>query len=278
MDKAIQENTELRDEELYALLDKAWETDDRLCVSEELIQKTLKRAAEETDSKVIPFETAAKRKLSPMKYVGVAAAAVFVAVLGVNAFGNGGFLENNIKIEATADNASRKSDGAEYYESSQANTAKVNSENAADGWWYSESENAHDLLADAQETLEPRRPGAEIREEAVAMSGMTLTLPQELSAALIDTGNVPVSDTVECWEFATGEKEWETELLNRIKDGASFGNGLPHSGTYEYVLECIDGTQKKLEYHEPLDLIVRIETKQGTLWGLMGDDCFWVLE
>ena len=57
MDKAIQNNEELQDDELYALLDKAWETE-KLCVSEELIQKTLKRAAEETDSKVISMETA----------------------------------------------------------------------------------------------------------------------------------------------------------------------------------------------------------------------------
>ncbi|MBQ8548564.1 MAG: hypothetical protein IJ427_08700, partial [Lachnospiraceae bacterium] len=71
MDKAIQDNTELQDEELYALLDKAWEAE-RLCVSEELIQKTLKRVAEETDTKVISFETAKKRKMSPMKYAGVA--------------------------------------------------------------------------------------------------------------------------------------------------------------------------------------------------------------
>ena len=76
MNKAWEQNTdEMQDEELYALLDRAMETE-RLCVSEELIQKTLKRVAEEESTKVVSFDTARKKKLSPVKYAGVAAAAL----------------------------------------------------------------------------------------------------------------------------------------------------------------------------------------------------------
>lgn len=277
MDKAIQDNTELRDDELYALLDKAWETE-RLCVSEELIQKTLKRAAEETDTKVISFESVAKRKFSPMKYVGVAVAAVFVVVLGVNVFGNGGFFANKAQMEATADRSGYKADGAEAYERSEASIAMGNGADSDDGrWHYSKSMENAGVLADAADEAEAFDSAVGIKEEA-GMSGTTEILSEKTVDALCAVGADPVSDTAECWAFVDNEIVWDTELLNCLKAGAVFEKEFPYSGTYQYVLQCNDGTRKILECREPLDLVVRMETKQGMLWGLFGANVFFVME
>ncbi len=275
MDKVRQDNTELRDEELYALLDKALETDDRLCVSEDLIQKTLKRAAEETDTKVISFETAAKRKISPMKYMGIAVAAVFVAVIGVSVLGNGGFLTNNTRQEADADRAGHKSDGEVPYEKNEEGTVMINSADAEVGLGYhSKAGEAEEMFADVankEETLDTA-------PEIVGMSGTKEALPLELADALSEAGMTAVSETVECWEYADGEIDWRTELLNSLKAEENFGKKFPTSGAYQYVLNCNDGMQKILEYREPLDLIVRIETEQGMLWGLLGEQGLFVIE
>ncbi len=286
MDKAMQDNKELRDEELYALLDRAWETDERLCVSEDLIQKTLKRAAEEKDSKVISFETAAKRKISPMKYVGVAVAAVFVAVLGVNAFGNGGFVANDVKMEATADGTGQKLDSMSIqYDSSEASTAMVNNaDKPGNKSYYSRSGDEGDLLADigTDVSVPLEAPEENSESEAVGgeveMSAMTLELSQRSAGVLKDAGMAPVSDNVECWAFADVETDWERELLNSLAAGVLWGNQRPEYGTYRYMLEGKDDARYVMEYNAPLDLIVRIETEKGVLWGFLGADSFFFTE
>ena len=294
MDKAMQDNKELQDEELYALLDKALETDDRLCVSEDLIQKTLKRAAEETDTKVISFESAAKRKISPMKYVGVAVAAVFVAVLGVGAFRNGGLVRNDTQMEATAERAGHKSDGAGIrYDASEASTAMVNNGDAEDGQWhYSKSGRAEDLLADtvtekmtdnsgllvAPEENPAETTNAETGEGVVEMSAVTVELSQMLAGVLKDAGMAPVSRDVECWEFADVETNWERELLNCLAAGVLWENQRPEDGTYRYVLGSKGDIAYVMEYKEPLNFIVRIETEKGALWGFLGAGSFFFTE
>lgn len=288
MNEAMQDNKELRDEELYALLDKALETDDRLCVSEDLIQKTLKRAAEETDTKVISFEAAAKRKISPMKYVGVAVAAAFVAVLGVTAIRNGGFVANDVQMEATADGAGYKSNGTGIrYDSSEASVVTADSADAqGDKWYYSRSGDAEDLeiLTDksvqliAPEENQAETPNVETGEGVVEMSAMTVELSQRLAGVLKDAGMAPVTHDAEYWEFADGEKDWERELLNCLAAGELWGNHRPDDGTYRYVLESKDDMQYVMEYNEPLDLIVRVETEKGALWGLLGTGSFFFTE
>jgi len=287
MDKLLQDN-EMQDEELYALLDKALETDSRLCVSEDLIQRTLKRAAEETDTRVISFESAAKRKISPMKYVGVAVAALFVAVLGVSAIRNGGFVADDVQMEATADRAGSKSSEAGIrYDTSEASTALVNNADAVDGrCHYSRSGDDSDLeiLTDknvqlvAPEENPAETTNAETGGGVVEMSAVTVELSQMLAGVLKDAGMAPVSDTMECWEFAEAETDWERELLNCLAAGALWGNQRPEYGTYRYVLEGKGGTSYVTEYREPLDLIVRIETEKGALWGLLGADSFFFTE
>lgn len=283
MDKAIQDNKELRDEELYALLDKAWEAEPRLCVSEELIQKTLKRTAEETDTKVVSFETAKKRRISPVKYIGVAVAALFVAVVGVNAFGNGRFVAKDAQMEAAPGDAA-KADGVVAYQS-EASTAMVNSADGQENEWYS-SRSGHDeasdvgpdILIEGLKDNAVTAPEEEVATDAVEMSAMTTTFSQMLAGVLKDAGFSPVSDVAECWEFAVTETDWERELLNSLAAGEFWGNHCPEDGAYCYILLGKDGSRYVMEYNEPLDMIIRIETENGALWGLLGEGSFFFAE
>ena len=287
MDKLLQDN-EMQDEELYALLDKALETDSRLRVSEDLIQRTLKRAAEEPDTRVISFETAVKRKISPMKYAGIAVAAVFVAVLGVSAFRNGGLVRNDTQMEATADGAGYKSNGMNtHYDRSEAGIATADSADASGNkWYYSRSgdDSELEILSDVDiQLVAPEENQAETTKEegsvdVVEMSATTVTLSQMLAGVLKDAGMAPVSDGVECWMFADTATDWERELLNSLAAGELWGNQCPEYGTYRYVLESKDDIRYVMECNEPLDLIVRIETEQGALWGLLGADSFFFTE
>ena len=291
MDNLLQDN-EMQDEELYALLDKALETDSRLCVSEELIQKTLKRAAEEKDTKVVSFEAAAKKKLSPMKYMGIAVAAVFVAVLGVNAFGNGGLLADKAQMEATADRMERKTNEAGFlYDGNGAGIATADSADAPENKSYhNRAGNEPDSEAETQTSVLSESPKenqtdnmksedmSEVVDGAVEMSATTVKLSERVAGVLKDAGMAPVFDDAECWEFADTEADWERELLNCLAAGVLWGNQPPEYGAYRYVLTGKENAQYVMEYNEPLDLIVRIETEQGTLWGLLGAGGFWVLE
>jgi len=283
MDKAIQDNKELQDEELYALLDKAWETEPRLCVSEELIQKTLKRAEEETDTKVVSFETAKKRKISPVKYIGVAAAALFVAVVGVRMLGNGSFVAKDAQMEAAPGNAA-KTDGAVAYHS-EASTAMVNSADAQEDKWYSsrsgheeDSDVGSNILIEGLKDNAVTAPEEEVATDAVEMSAMTTTFSQKLAGVLKDAGFPPVSAEAECWEFAATDMDWERELLNSLVSGGFWGNHCPEGGAYRYVLLGTDNSRYVIEYREPLDMVIRIETEKGVLWGLLGADGFFYAE
>lgn len=288
MDKAMQNKNEMQEEELYALLDKAMETE-RLCVSEDLIERTLKRVAESEDTGVISFEAAKnKRGISPVRYMGIAVAAVFVAVLSVNAFGNGGFVTNDVQMEATADWAGQKSDGAGIrYDGSEASMVTADTADApGEKSYYSRSGVAEDLLDDTDngyEALseESEKSMAASEPEAggeVEMSAMQVTLSQKLAGTLKEAGMAPVSGEAEYWEFVAVDTDWEKELLNSLAAGELWGNQCPEYGAYRYVLEGRDGIRYVMEDKEPLDVIIRIETEQGALWGLLGADCFWFVE
>ena len=294
MDKAIQDNKELQAEELYALLDKAWETEPRLCVSEELIQKTLKRAAEETDNKVVSFETAKKRSISPVKYMGVAVAALFVAVVGVRMLGNGGFVAKDAQMEAAPGNMASESESVAAYDGSGLGIQTMDSADAEEKKWYSSrSGNGADLHADAdadkEDVFEASEENhadvsadvqvTEIEKGTVEMSAMTVTLSQRLADVLKDAGMTSVSGEAECFEFAATDADWERELLNCLAAGELWDNGRPEDyGTYRYVLESTDEVRYEIEYREPLDMILRIETEKGTLWGLLGEGSYFFTE
>ncbi len=258
MDARLQGNNEMQEEELYALLDKAWETD-RLCVSEELIQKTLKRVAEE-DTKVISFEKAAKKKLSPIKYVSVAAAAVFVLAIGMSTLGRSGLMNDKAQMEAACDNASRKTEHAASYDGE----ALAEQDSVSGDWHYSVSDSTNGMVADMAEDVDARGSKSVLRGETMVLSG-------RLEETLTDAEMAPVSQKAECWEFVYREELWEEELLRCLEAVQVFETGLPENGAYSYVLGCEDGSRETIHCEEPLDLIVCIKTTKGTLWGLYGE-------
>lgn len=285
MDKLMQENDEMQDEELYALLDKAFETD-RLCVSEDLIQRTLARVAEEQEPKVISFEKAAKRKIPAVKYIGVAAAAVLVVFVGVRTLGNGKVSMDTAPMEAEAEYAGyvNKTEAADGTDSR--GVAAADSRKNGTGYYYSVTDSdavtnhevVGDMLADAvvpkEDVTGMQLPGSEVREESESVSALTgawLTLSAEMKEALTAVDAEPVSGKAEYWEFVQREETWETELFYELAAAMDvFGESLPESGEYHYSLECGDGNTQMICSEYPLDGIVRVETKKGTLWGLFG--------
>lgn len=275
MNNRMQDTEELQDEELYALLDKAMETD-RLCVSEDLIQKTLKRVAEEGGSKVVSFETVKKRRSSPVKYAG-AAAAVLVLALGVRAVSLGSLnAKDNMQMAARNDMTERKN---ESYGKSGMCAEVPMTENSVllDGDAnYGVSDSTSDFIADVAEESETMKPTAESRGGEYAMNGVSLVVSDRLSEALRGAGWA--LNAGEYWEFADREELWEEELMRVLMAGECFEEGFPEKGTYRYVLDRKNGDFCTVRSKEPLDAIVRLETEKGVIWGLIGNRSLFYAE
>ncbi|MBE5930477.1 MAG: hypothetical protein E7268_05360 [Lachnospiraceae bacterium] len=282
MDNLLQNRDEMQDEELYALLDKALDTE-RLCVSEDLIQKTLRRVAEEDNSKVISFEKAAKRKLPAVKYISVAAAALFVIVLGVGVLRGGVTAGDSVQMEAVYDNGAGNKGLMTADKTESAGISVV--DNADGTMQYSYSTNGagdkHDAAEDMSDAVEVApegdavvqedrgRPQATAKNENV-LEGTVTILSAELAEALTAVGAEP--GEAEYWEFVQRDTTWEKELFRELAAAMDvFGETLPESGAYSYSLECANGNGKTIYCEYPLDGIVRIETSKGVLWGLLGD-------
>lgn len=269
MDKTMQETKELRDEELYALLDKAME-DERLCVSEALVQKTLQRVKEENNAKVLPARKTAGKKYRFMKYAGVAAAAVFVLVLGIKGIGGQKFMNDNMQEEAGQDYRARKSEksGANGFERTEApldsdGLMMQAAESVSDSMYSTRESEGQDSADDTAEAPVQSR-GAEYLQAAVVL------LPSDVQEALADAGYVPVTGTGECWEYAQRDGDFTSELVTALVAEETWPGKFSDTGAYEYVISLRDGSKKTVGSGEPLDLIVRIETKQGILWCLLG--------
>lgn len=275
MDNLLQNRDEMQDEELYALLDKALDTE-RLCVSEDLIQKTLRRVAEEDNSKVISFEKAAKRKLPAVKYISVAAAALFVVVLGVGVLRGGVTAGDSVQMEAVYDNGAGNKGLMTADKTESAGLSVADSADGVTQFYY--STNGAEDMSDAVEVApegdavvqEDRgRPQATAKNENV-LEGTVTILSAELAEALTAVGAEP--GDAEYWEFVQRDTTWEKELFRELAAAMDvFGETLPESGAYSYSLECANGNGKTIYCAYPLDGIVRIETSKGVLWGLLGD-------
>jgi len=279
MNRTMQDNSEMRDEEIYALLDKALDTK-RLCVSEELIQKTLKRvAAEEEGAKVISFEKAAKRKLSPMKYVGVAAAAVLVAFLGVRTLGNGGFSKETAPMEATNGNAANKTEAmlADCVDGRGFLVMDNKSKSSEHFYSISDSDDALNSMATEEAVTDMELPKEET-EGLTSMRCATVSVSERLAEAMDAAGKMLVSRDAECWEFVSREENWENALFEGLAAGVAFSDELSEAGDYSYMLVRKDGSVKHIKFGQPLDLIVRLETEKGTLWCLFGGEVFFRTE
>ncbi len=279
MDNLLQNREELQDEELYALLDKALTTE-RLCVSEELIQKTLKRVEEEENSKVISLEQERKRKLPAMKYISVAAAALFVAVLGVGVVRSGSFSTDSVEMEATYDKGARKTESllADSAAGEGISVAENKDDASTHSHYYSSTNGGGDMAADAVEgetVVQEDRGMPKASDEADAaefLEGCRVSISAELTEALTAVGAKPVSGAAEYWEFVQRDTTWEKELFKELAAAMDvFGEQLPENGTYRYRLEDVNDNGKTIYCEYPLDGIVRIETGKGVLWGLIGE-------
>lgn len=275
MDNLLQNRDEMQDEELYALLDKALDTE-RLCVSEDLIQKTLRRVAEEDNSEVISFEKAAKRKLPAVKYISVAAAALFVVVLGVGVLRGGVTAGDSVQMEAVYDNGAGNKGLMTADKTESAGLSVADSADGVTQFYYStngaeDMSDAADVAPEGEAAVQEDRgrPQATAKNENV-LEGTVTILSAELAEALTAVGAEP--GEAEYWEFVQRDTTWEKELFRELAAAMDvFGETLPESGAYSYSLECANGNGKTIYCAYPLDGIVRIETSKGVLWGLLGD-------
>lgn len=276
MDNLLQNRDEMQDEELYALLDKALVTE-RLCVSEELIQKTLQRVAEEEDSKVISFEKAAKRKLPAVKYISVAAAALFVVVLGVGVIRGGVTGADSVQMEAVHDNAVGKKGLLTADSSGNGGIFAADNTDGTPQYHYYSINSAEDMSDAVEVALEGEAVVQEDRgrplateDNGSALEGTGNALSAELADALTAVGAEP--GEAEYWEFVQRDTTWEKELFREIAAAMDvFGETLPENGTYSYKLLGKDGSVHVIYSEYPLDGIARLETSKGVLWGLIGE-------
>ncbi len=271
MDKLLQDDKELQDEELYALLDKALESD-RLCVSEELIQKTLRRVEAESASGVVSLEQKRKRKYPFMRYACVAAAAVLVLAVGVRTFSGKKFAAEDARKEATADGTYSNS-GANGFMQDSAVYPSEQSESDAVAWrddtddgagrgdyQYSKSErDGHPDAADLNE--ETRTP----------LTGRTVNVSERLLTALTELGFAITDSEADYWEFVQREDYWEEELLRRLA-ACDFDKGYQQDGSYSYVLAGKSGRTYTVDCEEPLDAVAGFQTEDGRLWIFFGQN------
>lgn len=273
MDNLLQDDKELQDEELYALLDRALETD-RLCVSEELIQKTLRRVEEESSSNVVSLEQKRKKRYSFMKYGCVAAAALLVLFVGVRTFGGKSFTMEEAQSDATADGMYSKTgngnaylqDSATYPAESEGNEAIIWENNADDGSVREEVSNSKSERNGYPDAV------ADMSEEAHdALTGSRMNVSAPLVAALTETGYKIVASEADYWEFVQREDYWEEELLRTLV-ACAYNKGYPEDGGYSYKLAGKTGSMYTVISNEPLDAIVGMETEDGMLWILFGQN------
>ena len=267
-----EKDTQMRDEELYALLDSVME-DERLTVREELIQATLQRVKSEEKAEVILMKKSGGKKYRMLSYAGMAAAAVLVVFVGIKTINNGGFSGSNMKAESVADGLLYEKNNGSFLTDS---TESVKSESESGGkknWYYSVADNA-----DGAELQEPSDMEADaICPEEVPERGgevklcSRVKLSAELQEAVSGTDNAEAVIWAECWILQPREGNWQEEMKKRL-EACTVEKELPEEGEYNYALCRDDGTVKNIAVETPLDLVVRIETESGELWGFFGEN------
>lgn len=270
MDKLLQDDKELQDEELYALLDKALESD-RLCVSEELIQKTLRRVEAESASGVVSLEQKRKRKYPFMRYACVAAAAMLVLAVGVRTFSGKKFAAEDARKEATADGMYSNS-GANGFMQDSAVYPSEQSESDAVAWRDDTDDGAG--RGDYQYSKSERdgHPNAATdlsEEECTPLTGSTENVSERVVTALTELGFAITDSEADYWEFVQREDFWETELLRRLV-ACDFDKGYAQEGSYSYELVDKAGRMYTVNCEEPLDAVAGFSTENGRLWILFG--------
>lgn len=268
-----EKETQMQDEELYALLDSVME-DERLTVREDLIQTTLQRVKEE-EAGLIPVKKSGRKLYRILSYAGMAAAAVLVLFVGVTTVNNGGFTGKNMKAESIAD-SSQYMDGSNLLTADGIESEK--SESGAEGkkhWYYSVADDADGVELQEPADMAPNAVAPEEKEEDIPeRGGDVLTSDRVMLSAGLQKilSGTDEEETVwaECFVIGQRKGNWQEEL-RRIIEACAVEGDLPAEGQYSYALVCADGSFGNINADGPLDLIVRIETESGELWGLFGE-------
>ena len=277
MNKELQNEVEMQDDELYALLDSAM-ADDRLCVSEDLIQKTLQRVKEENKTVTVARRKPKYRAWIP--YAGMAAAALLVVFVGTKTINN--VSKESADMAAPRSEASKAMDDGTYYSSSAESGGSVNgtaSTNAMDSFDMIMDENGHsrgqketplDCEDAKEENMVPDTTESYLRSEELVLSG-------EFFEFLKKGGYEPEDKMAECWEYAGNAADIETQMEEAILTVAVI-NGPDTIGGYRYTVLDGRGEKRVIVSEHPLDRIIRIRTDRGKLWFLMGTETMFYLE
>ncbi len=265
MDKPMQNQDEMQDKELYALLEQAL-TEERLCVSEELIQKTLRKIEEQETAVHVPVQKSKGKKFAVMRYTSVAAAAVLLVVLG---FGmQSGIGRKETTNEATQDImlSNVESEVAFEYYSGNVERGEAGATRKKETPFESKSEISYSVseaLADKYTLGEPETGYLE-------STGISIAVVRDNAEAGDAVAESELSG--EYWEFVDREDDWEAELMEMLADRESKEEPLPKTGEYVYALACNDGSRRSIGSEEPLVRIVKVQAEGEILWCLFGEE------
>lgn len=247
MDKAGQERKAEQDDELYALLEKAV-SDERLCVSGELIQKTLRRVQDGAEEKP------KRRYFVTLRYACAAAAALLAVVAGGVFFNRGGFLGGTKQSEMCPEweNAGRpvrmvtENSGGDL-------TPQVNAEG--------EKVQNYELQTADTDTLATHSG----TDGASSWNSERFAVSEELVAALAAAGYTISAKEAEYWEYAKAEED-----IRNIDRKQEIIAALYEAVPCDEAEESLSST--------PLYAAIKIETEQGALWILLGEKLYLVEE
>lgn len=281
MDKLGAEVWEEQDEELYALLEKAMSEDKRLTVSEELIQKTLKRV-EETSVQTDLTEKSYKKFYRPLRYAGVAAAAVLVLVIGAKAVGNGGFMsKDGMKAESAPGN------GIQFMSADSATEAEVydGTASGATGVYRYICEDKIGVVTDSSKAYDAPKSmafsdygtvddGSDYVTENEECSE-SVALSEEFKEMLASLGYTVTGAEGVCRTFDSAETDGvEARMIKKLE---SLGNGLKESEENEVISPYFDADGVLIS-EVPLQAGIQVQTDKGMLWVLLGDELYLIYE
>ncbi|MGN1084440.1 MAG: hypothetical protein ACI4QX_05520 [Lachnospiraceae bacterium] len=280
MDKTDSEQRTEQDEELYALLEKAM-SEERLCVSEELIQKTLQRAGE------APSEKPHRTYFTMVRYACAAAAALLVIVLGGGILRRGVFGTKNGAMESAPQSEMESRNLGVSIQNADA----FGSGDAADTENNSVQQYSNGSGIDGRQSMfSVSTEGATLSETVVTTStedeaesvwqATTVVVSEELAGALAAAGYTVSGQEARYWRLTSeaAETDWEQEILSALYETKRDGEGSDDgAGSYQYrVLR--DGEADVITSRIPLYAAVRTETEQGILWILLGKELYLLTE
>lgn len=287
-----------QDEELYALLEKAMSSEPRLTVSEELIQKTLKRV-EETSGESGLKEKSYQKFYRPLRYACVAAAAVLVVVVGVKTIGNGRFSANDNAMEAelAPDAAMRNGsvDGtmsiAEYSTAEEAENFGLAAGEIGISYSYvlrsvsdfaddsatvteefeapeSVSEGMMDSVTEPSVSYERVEPEATVTISKVEErygEALEVVLSEEFVTCLEQYGAAGAETEAVYWSFAEAyATDWENIVLEKL-----VADDVQTEGTMPQF-----SVRNALMSEQPLHFAVQVQTTSGEIWFVMGEELY----